>query len=172
MNTPAEFRLKPLSKQGIATALGKIERYRLLNEPWEAESICLDVLEVEPDNQQALVLLLLSLTDQLGMMSTAALPRARELLPRLDSDYARAYYAGIICERQGKSMLETGAPGTGSAVYDWLRQAMDRYDEAEALRPEGNEDAIIRWNTCARIIMRHEHVRPPEPDTAPAPLLE
>lgn len=172
MNDHDSFRLKPLSREGVETALAKVERYRLLNEPWEAESICLDVLEVDPDNQQALVSLLLSLTDQFGMDSGDILARARDVLPRLDTDYKRAYYAGIICERRGKSFLRTNAVGMGPMVYDWLRQAMEKYEEAQALSPPGNEDPIIRWNTCARIIMRHDQVRPGEPDTAPPLMLE
>ena len=47
------FDLKPLSKDAIESALAKAERHRFLNEPDEAESICLDVLEVDPDNQPA-----------------------------------------------------------------------------------------------------------------------
>jgi hypothetical protein len=172
MNDDTTFELKPLSRQGIETALAKVERYRLLNEPWEAESICLDVLAVEPDNQQAVVSLLLALTDQFGRASGDVFARARELLPKLDSEYARAYYAGIICERRGKSLHETGGPGTGPAIYDWLRQAMAKYEEAESLRPAGNEDAIIRWNTCVRVIMRHDHVRALEVDRSPPPMLE
>ena len=58
------FELKTLSKSAVPAALAQAERYRLLNEPAEAESICLDVLRVEPDNQDALVTLVLSLTDQ------------------------------------------------------------------------------------------------------------
>jgi len=58
------FTLKLLHKEGIPAALDKAERYRLLNEPAEAESICLDVLAIEPDHQQALITLLLALTDQ------------------------------------------------------------------------------------------------------------
>ena len=59
------FELKPLSPDAIPQALEKAHHYRLLNEPAEAESICLDVLEIDPDNQQALVTLLLALTDRL-----------------------------------------------------------------------------------------------------------
>ena len=58
------FDLKPLNPDAIPKALQKAERYRLLNEPEEAESICLDILAIEPDNQQALVMLLLAQTDQ------------------------------------------------------------------------------------------------------------
>jgi len=47
--------LKRLHKDAIPAALEKAERYRLLNEPGEAESICLDILAVDPDNQRALI---------------------------------------------------------------------------------------------------------------------
>ena len=43
----------PISPDAVPAALEKAEHYRLLNEPEEAESICVDVLEVEPDDQQA-----------------------------------------------------------------------------------------------------------------------
>jgi len=44
--------------------LTKAERYRLLNEPEEAESICRDILDVDPTHEAALVNFLLALTDQ------------------------------------------------------------------------------------------------------------
>ena len=53
------FELKPLSKNAIPAALAKAERYRLLNEPMQAASICEDVLRVEPDNAAARVALIL-----------------------------------------------------------------------------------------------------------------
>src|SRR5579864_3525344 len=56
--------LKTLSLEAVPRALAKAERYRLLNEPGEAESICRDALDADPDNQDALVMLLLALTDQ------------------------------------------------------------------------------------------------------------
>jgi hypothetical protein len=155
------FTLKKLSTEGIAAALRKVERYRLLNEPWEAESICLDILETDTGNQEALVNLILSQTDQFRSARGATYVEARKLLPRLTSEYHRAYYAGIICERQAAVHLERNAAGDGPIAYDWLRQAMEWYERAGALRAPGNDDAILRWNTCARAIMRHPHVRPP-----------
>src|SRR5258705_12812784 len=98
------FQLKSPSNQGISAALDKAERYRLLNEPREAESICLDVLEIDPENQKALVILLLSITDQFGRRDPDATRHARELLPRLHDEYDRTYYAGIIFERQAKAV--------------------------------------------------------------------
>jgi hypothetical protein len=130
--------------------LEKAERYRLLNEPEQAESICRDILRIDPENQQALITLLLALTDQFDK----GLPvnRAREFLSRLHGEYERAYYAGIICERKARSHLHQGLPGAGFAAYDWLREAMSWYEKAEAIRPPGNDDATLRWNACARTI--------------------
>lgn len=161
------FELKRLSKEGVDAALAKVERYRLLNEPWEAESICLDVLAVEPENQRALVMLLLARTDQLGTERGATVEDARALLPRLKSDYERAYYSGIIAERRARAFLGRAQAGSGTVAYQWFRQAMDHYEEAERLRPPGNDNALLRWNTCARAIMRHPNVRPEEGHPVP-----
>jgi hypothetical protein len=150
------FQLKSISKEGITAALEKAERYRLLNEPREAESICLDVLEIDPENQKALVILLLSITDQFGRSDRDAARHAREMLPRLHDEYDRMYYAGIIFERQAKAVLKRGAPGGEYQAYDWFRNAMDLFEKAESIRPPGNDDALLRWNTCARIIMRYK----------------
>jgi hypothetical protein len=149
------FELKKLTPEGIQRALGKVERYRLLNEPAEAESICRDVLEVDPTNQDALVSLLLALTDQFGLDAHGTVGEAQALLGRLRDPYARAYYAGIICERRAAALLRRRTLGSGSVVYDWYRQAMTNYEDAERLRPEGNDDPLVRWNTCARSIVRH-----------------
>src|ERR1700675_4795637 len=91
---PTMFELKPLSKEGIPAALEKAIRYRLLNEPSEAESICQDVLRIDPDNQQALVTLLLAITDRFGRGYAVGITEATEVLPRLRDPYERAYYAG------------------------------------------------------------------------------
>ena len=153
------FQLKPISKEGIPVALEKAERYRLLNEAWLAESICFDILEADPNNTQAIVLLLLAITDQFGSSSMVDVNNAKELLARLPGEYEQQYYAGIICERLGKSTLSKGIRDSGFIAYEWLRDAMDYYEKAEAIRPPGNDDAILRWNTCARLIMRH-HLKP------------
>jgi hypothetical protein len=154
------FTLKPLSKDAIHTALAKAERYRLLNEPAEAESICLDVLDVEPDHQQALVMLLLALTDQFAGAPPDVARRAGEVLPRLSNAYERAYYAGIICERRAKALLQHPRPFSGSVAHEWLSEAMEWYEKAEAIRPPGNDDAVLRWNACARTIDGNAHIKP------------
>ncbi len=150
------FELKPLSKEGIKAALSKGERYRLLNEPRLAESICLDILEIDPENHDALVMLLLSITDQFGTGSSGNEKRARNLLPRLSNEYERTYYKGIICERLGKATLDKGIPRSKYIAYEWMRYAMELYADAEKIRPQGNDDAILRWNTCVRLIDRYK----------------
>jgi hypothetical protein len=152
------FELKPLSREAIPAAIEKAMRYRLLNEPGEAESICHDVLRTEPDNQQALVTLLLALTDRFSKGYSVGLTQAKELLPRLRAPYEQAYYAGIICERRAKAQLQRGGPGSGFEAYEGLRDAMGWYEKAEALRPSGNDDALLRWNACARIIVGNKLV--------------
>jgi hypothetical protein len=164
------FQSKPITKEGIPAALQKAERYRVINDPTSAESICLDVLAISPENQQALVTLLLAITDQFGEAPTEGLRRAQAVLPRLQDEYKRAYYAGIICERCAKAQLRTGAPRAGEMAYDWLRQAMTWYEKAEAQRPAGNDEAILRWNTCGRLLESSPHIRPAVEESVPLSL--
>jgi hypothetical protein len=145
--------LKPLSPDVVGRALEKAERYRLLKEPGEAESICLDVLRVDSDNQQALVMLLLARTDQFEDLDGDVVG-AQEVLPRLRGEYERAYYAGIIRERLAKAQLKRAAPGMAAVARAGLLRAMADYEKAEAVRPAGNDDALLRWNACARILDR------------------
>lgn len=150
--------LKPISGESIPGAIEKAERYRLLCEPVLAESICLDILEADPQNTRAITILLLAITDQFSASSSGGVNRARQLLPRLQSEYEKNYYAGIICEREGMAIFNR-MTGSHFAVFEWLTEAMTFFEKAEALRPTGNDDAILRWNTCARMIMRH-HLEP------------
>jgi len=152
------FQLKPLSKDAIPAALEKAMRYRLLNEPAEAESICLDVLRTDPGNQQALVILVLAVTDRFSKAYAVGDSQAQEIVARLQDDYERAYYTGIICERRAKAYLHQGSGGSGFNAHAKLTEAMQWYERAEALRPSGNDDALLRWNTCARIIMQNKLV--------------
>jgi hypothetical protein len=156
-----DFKLKPISKEAIPRAVQKAERYRLINQSWASESICRDILEIDPANQQVLVMLVLALTDQLAEGVHATVMKAvHETLPRITDPYQRAYYTGIAAERSGQAHLHGGGMGSGGMAYDSLRDAMNWYEKAEAIRPVGNDDAILRWNTCARLISAHAHVAP------------
>jgi hypothetical protein len=148
-----EFTLKKLSAEAIPPALERAERYRLLNEPVQAESICLDILAVEPDNQQALVILLLALSEQFGENITEKLDRAWSILPKLIDEYQQAYYQGILLERQARLYMRSDAPGSNFSAYDLFSEAMRLFEKAERLRPSGIDEALLRWNTCARTIM-------------------
>ena len=160
----ATFRLKPLSREAIQAALEKAHRYRLLNQPLQAESICLDVLAVDPDDAEALVTLVLALTDQFPRHIQPAFDRARALLPRLTSAYARSYYEGILCERRGKAHFRSGNPMAGTMTFEWLEMAMGFYERAEAIRPQGDDDAVLRWNSCARMLMANDSIKAPVDD--------
>jgi len=154
------FDLKILSPEAVPRALAKAERYRLLNEPGEAESICRDALRVDPDNNDAMIMLVLALTDQFDDHSAPVAGDAVNVARQLRDPYERAYYTGIVWERKAKAQLRRGSLGLGPQVYAWLREAMDCYDQAEAVRPSGNDDTILRWNCCARLLMRDDRLMP------------
>lgn len=160
-----QFELKSISVQSIPEAIAKVERYRLLNEPFLAESICLDILAIVPDHQQALISLLLARSDQFHYnVNTKA---AQEVLAQIKGEFEQAYYAGIIWERLANARIRQGGHGAGSSGYYALRKAMEQYETAMKFAVPGNDDAILRWNTCARTIMQNPEVRPsPESDPA------
>jgi hypothetical protein len=153
------FELKRISQSAIPAALEKAERYRLLNEPTGAESICRDVLAISPENQEAMIHLILSLTDQFSEWEPDRFREAKDAAACLHSEYDKTYYTGIVYERWAKAQYQKGMPGCGITAYDGLRKAMSFYEQAEALQPPGKDDALLRWNTCARIIMGHSDVR-------------
>ncbi len=151
------FELKPISSAGVPRAIAKAERYRLLNEPEEAESICLDILQVDADNQEVLVMLLLAITDQFGKHPDVGAGHANRVLAKLRGEYERAYYAGVIAERWGKAQLRRGAhPSLASGFF---HAAMDGYAKAMASSPAGNDDAILRWNACIRFMERNPYLK-------------
>lgn len=145
------FELKPLHKDAIEAALEKANRYRLLNEPGAAESIYLDILAIDPDNQEALKNIVLAMSDRFGKDYSIGDARVTEYITQLKDDYQRNYYTGIMYERRAKAALARDGVG----AYELFRQAMDCFEKAEAMRPVGNDEAILRWNGCARIINRN-----------------
>ncbi len=159
------FALKRISHDAVARAVERAEHYRLLNDPEQAESICLDVLAVDDANARARITLILSLTDQFsaGGGSHAA-RRAVEQVHKLESDYEREYYSGLVAERQGRAHLAQGGIARTFA-YEGLHEAMLHYERANALKPSGVDDPILRWNACVRTITREDlHPRLDEPE--------
>ncbi len=153
------FELKPLSPDAVPRALAKAERYRLLNEPGEAQSICLDVLAADAGNQDAVRTMILALTDEF-VTDPSRVHDALASVGDLTERYERSYYTGIIHERRAKALLAHDTPRGGPRAYDWLRQAMRCFEDADAMRPTSNEDARLRWNACARLIARHPNIAP------------
>ena len=149
------FDLKSLSAEAVPAALKRAEHYRLLNEPVLAESICRDILATEPGHRQALITLVLALTDQFGAETARKADEAKTMLDQITEPYERNYYTGLICERRATSYLKRETTGSSGWAYDWYRRAMEWYEKAADMRPAGNDDALLRWNSCARAIMQN-----------------
>lgn len=161
------FELRPLSASAIPGALAKAERYRLLNDSGQAESICQDVIAIDPDNQDALAMMILAITDQFRDEGTAAhVGRAERLVPQLRDAYTQAYYGAIINERRARAALDAGR---ATMAYEWFLGALHGFDRAIALRPAGNDDAVLRWNACVRALQ--DLPAPAQPDRAESAIM-
>jgi tetratricopeptide (TPR) repeat protein len=150
-----DYELKAISKAGIAEAAAKVELYRYLNEPEEAESICRDILAVEPRQQLALRLLGLTITDQFHGGSADRYREVEEIFQQLTDRYEQLYYTGILYERRAKAQLHAGQPAHG--LLPLFERALRCFGEAEKIRPAGNDDAILRWNRCVRLLQTPSH---------------
>lgn len=144
------YELKSISKSGIEEAISKAELYRYLNEPEETESICHDILAIEPGHQVALRLLGMAITDQFNGSTADRFIEAQHTLSRLTDAYEQTYYLGIVHERRAKAMLRAGRdPHT---LLPFFEEALRYFSKAAGIRPPGNDDAILRWNRCVRIL--------------------
>lgn len=143
--------LKKITPEGVPTALPLAHRYRLLNDPQAAESICLDILEVKPKNQDALKTLLLALSDNFVNGIHPSFSKAEKVLERFEDPFMHAYYSGILSERRAKAHLKIGGPNAVQMAQTWLEKAMESFNQAiEA--DEERQEAVIRWNSCARLL--------------------
>ncbi len=162
------LKLKQISREAVPHALEKAEQYRLLNDPELAESICLDVLAVDTENQRNLRTLILAISDQFANPGSRVGPRdALAYVAKLKSEYERIYYTGLIAEREGRACL--GRKHGAQHAYDGFRQAMSWYEQADGLSPPDNNDARLRYNTCLRTIER-ENLEPPTHQESELPL--
>ncbi len=161
---------KPIAKSAIPAAIEKAKHYRLLSEPSAAESICRDILRIEPNHQEVLIILILAMCDQFGKGYKIARGPVLEIIERLENEYERIYYTGISHERRGMASLRSDSPGSGFMAYDCFSNAMKWYEKAEKLSPEHNNDPVLRWNTCTRLIERNR--LEPMPKEGREPFLE
>lgn len=160
----SELELIAIAKAAVPGALEKAKHYRLLNDPEQAESICLDILEVQPDHREAKVVLILALTDRFSDRGGAQrIKKARELARSIEDPYQALYYEGIVWEREGRADLKRNLPG--GAAYVALRRAMDLFKQASARSTEDDAQADLRFNGCLRTI-RERGLKPP--DTEPS----
>ncbi|OLC85508.1 MAG: hypothetical protein AUH88_06400 [Acidobacteria bacterium 13_1_40CM_4_61_5] len=166
-----EPQLKSISKAGIAEALAKVELYRYLNEPEEAESICRDILSVDPDHQLARRMLGLAITDQFTGEVGDRYAEVGAIFEGLRDPYERFYYTGLLYERRAKAQLRAGR--AAHILLPLIEEAMRCFSEAENIRPPGNDDAILRWNRCVRLLESRPDFRAErepalfEPDDSP-----
>jgi hypothetical protein len=142
--------LKSISRAGIPEAIAKVELYRYLNEPEEAESICRDILAVDAEHQLARRMLGLAITDQFTGFAGDRYSEVADLFNGLTDGYERSYYTGLLHERRAKVQLRSGY--SGHILLPLIEQAMKCFAEAEKIRPPGNDDSILRWNRCARLL--------------------
>ncbi|MDE0595254.1 MAG: hypothetical protein OSB65_08410 [Roseibacillus sp.] len=147
--------LKPLPTEAVPAALKKAKHYRLLNEPAAAESICLDILRVDSENREALVILILAMSDHSGGGYKISDHRVEDLIAQIPSDYERAYYTGLVAERRGLAKIRGQSPGSSYVAYECLTTAMSHFEEALALSHSTGGESTLRWNTCARLIERN-----------------
>jgi hypothetical protein len=126
-----------------------------LLEPEMAESICLDILNINADNQHALIIYILALSDQLHHPDKQAQIKViQQAIEKLESEYQRHYYAGLLNERQALFLLSQ--PMSRSFAYDYFVEAFDHYKQAQTLSPENNDEAILRRNSCIRTIQKEK----------------
>jgi len=164
--------LKAISKSGIDEAISKAELYRYLNEPEETESICHDILAIEPGHQVASRMLAMAITDQFDGSAADRFGEAEKILRRLNDRYEQLYYLGILYERRAKALLRARrAPHT---LLPFFEEAMRCFSQAAEIRPKDNDDAILRWNRCVRILQSNpefaaekEHVAIEDHDSPP-----
>ncbi len=159
------FDLKPLSKEAIPKAIDRAKQYRQLNQPWHAESICRDVYAVDPDHQQNLIILFLAITDQfVNEKNGKSMQDAEEIIDKLRDEYQRDYAHGIVYERQASSAIRRGGPRANYIAYYHILRALEYYEKSAKSHPDKNEESILRYNTCVRMIEEFDLRPAPDDD--------
>lgn len=153
-----ELKLHDIHADAIKKALKKAKQYRSLLEPEMAESICLDILHIDEKNQDALVIYILALTDQFHHAERQTQVKViQKAIKKLASQYQRHYYTGLLNERRARFLISQ--PMSHSFSYDYFIEALQNYQQASEIKPENNDEAILRWNSCIRII-EQEKLKP------------
>jgi tetratricopeptide (TPR) repeat protein len=147
-----EHTLKKLPSHELDSAVQKAMLYRELNQPEEAESICQDVIAASPSHQNALRVLGLAITDRFDELAVGLFEEAMKVFGRIENEYDRVYHEGVAWERLGKAHLRRGE---GHGALGAIEHAIEHYERAEKIAPEGNPDPILRFNRCVRLLQSH-----------------
>ncbi|MEC7596311.1 MAG: hypothetical protein VYD29_04205 [Pseudomonadota bacterium] len=147
-----------IDKGSIEDVLERAKQYRSLLQPDMAISICMDIFAVDKNNQEALVIYILALTDQLSQSeSKVHQKKITDSIKRLDSKFLQHYYSGIFFERQARSLLKHSM--SRSFAYEAFIEAIAEFEIAEKMAPEHCADPILRYNSCIRTIKK-ENLQP------------
>jgi tetratricopeptide (TPR) repeat protein len=146
---PLSWTLKPLKARNLAAAVALAKHYRDLNQPEEAESICRDVLDVTPDDHEALRTLGLALTDQFPTLWATLFDEASAIFKKLPFEYERVYYTGIAWERFAKAQL---ARGNAANAIHAFEEAIARFEAADGLGSGDDPAPILHYNRCVRAL--------------------
>jgi tetratricopeptide (TPR) repeat protein len=92
----------------------------------------------------------LAITDQFQGALSDGFREAQTCFEKLSSAYERSYYQGILYERRAKAQLRAGH--MAHSLRASFENAMHCFEEAEKIRPQGNDDALLRWNRCLRLM--------------------
>src|SRR5260370_11156439 len=145
-----DLKLKTISKSGIPEAIARAELYRYLNEREEGRSVWRDILAADPKHMLGLRTLGLAMTDQFTGGQSDRYADVEGIFQSLAEPYERLYYTGLLCERRVKAQLRCGrAPHTLLPLWE---KALQCFADAEKIHPPGNDDAILRWNRCVRLL--------------------
>lgn len=146
-----ELKLHDIRISAVKKALKKAKQYRSLLEPEIAESICLDILNIDPENQDVLIVYILALLDQISRTENQThIKTIERTIDNLTSQYQRYYYLGLLSERRARHLLTQAM--SRSFSYDYFIEALTSYQQAIELCPQKNDEAILRWNSCIRTV--------------------
>jgi len=163
--TSMGWELKQLRARNLRAAVDLAKQYRDLNQPEDAESICRDVLEVSPYDEDAWRTLGLALTDQFASSWMMLFDEACAAFSNLRSEYEKLYFTGVAWERYAKAQL--GAGHSNNAIHAF-EQAMELFDRADGLGSADDPRPVLHYNRCVRALTRtpelaHVSMVPEEP---------
>ena len=146
------WELKQLRARNLTAAVALAKHYRDLNQPEDAESICRDILEVSPGDDDAWRTLGLALTDQFPASWMTLFDDACAAFAKLSSKYERMYYTALAWERYAKAQLVAGRANNAIHAFE---QAVRLFDKADEIGMADDPGPILHYNRCVRALTTH-----------------